>query len=130
MSFITNGVYDQNIVIIIVIYLCCNVAKAAMTLGLTSSSWLLKSRAGWSLAAPKAGGELFTVCWSKPRIIAIQDIIQNVWKSFSNVGINLSHSNYKGSICLLCLVLIYLTSLFASHINASCALLVWMDLQN
>ena len=45
---------------------------------------------------------------------------------FSNVGMNLSHLKYKGSICTLYLALVYLASQFASHINASCAFLVWV----
>ena len=46
-------------------------------------------------------------------------------KCFPNVGMNLSHLKCKGSISTLYLVLIYLASLFISHINASCTSLVW-----
>ena len=45
-------------------------------------------------------------------------------KCFSNVGMNLSHSKYKGSICMLYFVPIYLMSQFTSCIKASCGLLV------
>ena len=48
-------------------------------------------------------------------------------KCFSNVRMNLSHSEYKGSICMLFFVLICLASLFALHIITSCAFLVWFE---
>ena len=49
---------------------------------------------------------------------------------FSKTGMNLSNSKYINSIFTLYLLPVHLTSLFTSCIRASCALMVWMDLQN
>ena len=50
-GFVTSRFCDQSIVMTIVTYLLCAMAKAAVMLGSTSIFWLQKSRAEWSLCS-------------------------------------------------------------------------------
>ena len=76
-----SRVCDWSIVMITIRYLQCAMAKAAVMLGSNFISWLWKSRTWWSLcstyvyvATTKAGVE-FSICWTRPLIIMIQDFI-------------------------------------------------------
>ena len=50
-GLMTSRVCDLSIVIMIMTYLWCAVGKAAVIFGLTSVSWLQKSRTGWTLCS-------------------------------------------------------------------------------
>ena len=67
-GFMTSRVCDWDIVMVIVRYLCCSMAKSAVILGSTSISRFWESRAYSplcssyvSVATPKAGGG-FSFC--------------------------------------------------------------------